>query len=151
MSIALVDETATLALGRAIALLCPKHHFTIHLQGDLGAGKTTFSRGFLQGLGHNGKVKSPTYALVEPYTIKGRPVFHFDLYRVSDPEELDYLGLEDYFTDTSICLIEWPQQGKGILPAPDLLIQLNYQQNSREATLQPFSETAKKIVSSLQY
>jgi len=150
MKIDLANEAATLALGKAIALLCPQQHFTIHLAGELGAGKTTFSRGFLQALGHKGNVKSPTYALVEPYNIAGRSIFHFDLYRVSDPEELDYLGLEDYFTDTSLCLIEWPQQGQGALPIPDLNIQFNYQNDARAVQLSAVSVAAKKILNKLK-
>jgi len=151
MNIDLANEAETLALGKAIALLCPQQHFVIHLEGELGAGKTTFSRGFLQALGHKGNVKSPTYALVEPYNISGRSIFHFDLYRVSDPEELDYLGLEDYFTDTSLCLIEWPQQGQGILPPPDLNIQFNYQNDARTVQLSAISVAAKKILNKLKF
>ena len=120
----LENETATLPLGKNLARLCPPEQFTIHLEGDLGAGKTTLSRGLLRELGHKGNVKSPTYTLVERYDLANKTVFHFDLYRLSDPEELDYLGLDDYLSNNSLCLIEWAQQGGDYLPKPDLLISL---------------------------
>tara|TARA_R110002050_G_scaffold268113_1_gene410004 strand:+ start:57846 stop:58301 length:456 start_codon:yes stop_codon:yes gene_type:complete len=149
MQIHLNNETATLELGQHIAKQCPSHHFVIHLEGDLGAGKTTFSRGFLRALGHQGNVKSPTYTLVERYDVAGRVVFHFDLYRLSDPEELDYLGLDDYFSDNALCLLEWAKQGGELLPKPDLLITFTYHQHARNADLLALSPAGLTLCKNL--
>lgn len=147
MELFLADEAATINLGCQLAQLCPSQQFVIYLEGDLGAGKTTLSRGLLRALGHKGHVKSPTYTLVECYELASRTVCHFDLYRLADPEELDYLGLDDYFSHQSLCIIEWAINGGQYLPKPDLIIQLKYQHNARSATVVPHSPIGKDICS----
>jgi len=120
----LADEAATLDFGARLAKAI-QPNLTIYLQGDLGAGKTTLVRGMLHALGHIGKVKSPTYTLVEPYEIKSNVtsslmLYHFDLYRFNDEEEWDSAGFRDYFNAHSVCIIEWPEKAQNVLPIPDL-------------------------------
>ncbi len=107
----------------------------VFMIGDLGAGKTTLVRGFLRGLGYTGVVKSPTYNLVESYAINDLNVFHFDLYRLMDAEELEYMGIRDYLNAESICFIEWPEKGEGLLPSPDVRIEINIKGSERELLL----------------
>ncbi len=141
----LENEQATVSLGGQLAKAC-QQSVVIFLHGELGAGKTTLSRGFVQGMGHTGRVKSPTYALVEPYQLGEWSVSHFDLYRLCDPEELEYMGIRDYFADNSLCLIEWPEKGKGMLPEPDLELWLAYQGEQRVVRIQGHTEVGKAIV-----
>ena len=125
----------TEAFGAELFKIMPSKSL-IFLQGDLGAGKTTLVRGFLRAAGYNGVVKSPTYTLVEEYTIGARKIFHFDLYRVVDPEELEWIGIRDYFDQDSVCFIEWPDKGKGFLPEPDRIITLKAQGLARTLNME---------------
>ena len=136
LTLNVAGEEAMTALGTRIAKVTHGVGL-IFLEGDLGAGKTTLSRGIIRGLGHVGAVKSPTFTLVEPYEIGPIRAFHFDLYRLVDPEELEYLGIRDYFEDDVLCLIEWPQRGAGFLPKPDLTITIGSHAEGRSLTLSP--------------
>lgn len=121
MLVTLEDAAATEAAGEALGKVLPREGLVVYLQGDLGAGKTTLVRGLLQALGHAGRVPSPTYTLVEPYELAGRDLKHLDLYRIADPEELEFLGVREM---EGIVLIEWPERGKPLLPPADLSCQL---------------------------
>jgi tRNA threonylcarbamoyladenosine biosynthesis protein TsaE len=151
LALDLVDEAASVALGENLGrlLALTPGAVAIYLEGDLGAGKTTLSRGILRALDHRGAVKSPTYTLVEIYELAGRQLYHFDLYRLGDPEELEYMGIRDYFTGDSICLIEWPARGQGVLPNADLLIELALWQQGRRAILTPQTEQGRVLLQQL--
>lgn len=118
------------ALGRKLALQVGKWR-VIHLRGPLGAGKTTLVRGILRGLGHAGAVKSPTFTLVEPYTFGHQHFFHFDLYRLNDPGELEFLGVRDYLDGKGVCVVEWAERAQGVLPSPDMDIMIEPTETGR--------------------
>ena len=131
----LPDEEETLRLARVFAQQFQYSAMTsarIYLSGDLGAGKTTFSRGFIQAFGHQGNVKSPTYTLIETYQLPTVTIHHLDLYRLTDPEELEYLGIDEICQDSGICLIEWPDRGAGVLPPASLSLELRHREHGRE-------------------
>jgi len=144
----LADEEAMVAFGQRIAQVTAGAGL-IFLEGDLGAGKTTLSRGIIRGLGHTGAVKSPTFTLVEPYEIGAVRAFHFDLYRLVDPEELEYMGIRDYFDEDALCLIEWPDKGTGFLPKPDLTITITPHEHGRQLKLLPQSTRAESWCAAL--
>lgn len=142
----LEDEQATLDFGVTLAKAAAAGA-VIYLSGELGAGKTTLARGFLRGLGHTGSVKSPTYTLFEVYPHADAHVIHMDLYRIADPEELDYLGLEDYFDQPGvIALIEWPEKAQAPLPPADLDCTIHHRDGGREITLSAQTELGQRLL-----
>ena len=121
----------------------------IYLVGDLGAGKTTLTRGVMRGFGYEGAVKSPTYTIIEPYEFEKSKIYHFDLYRLSYAEEAEYLGAEEYFSSANLCLIEWPEKGLGSLPQADLVIELTQKRNGRSINCKNQSKKGLKIIERL--
>lgn len=146
----LASESEQEQLAAQLAQLV-QQGMVFYLQGDLGAGKTTFVRGFLHELGYKGVVKSPTYTLVEPYDIDNKRIYHFDLYRLADPDELEYAGGRDYFDNESICLIEWPEKAAGFLPVADIQLQLSYENEGRRADISANTTKGKSVLESLSY
>lgn len=144
--ISVADETATLTLGQRLGEAAGGHKgFVVYLEGDLGAGKTTLARGWLAGMGHAGRVKSPTYTLLEPYVLPdGSALTHMDLYRVADPEELEFLGLRDLAGSDQWLLIEWPEKGAGHLPPADLEILISFEGAGRRLSCEAKNTTAAR-------
>jgi len=138
-----VEDTETFgaALWRALPQKC-----LVFLYGDLGVGKTTLIRGLLRAGGYAGAVKSPTYSLVEEYELAGRRIFHFDLYRLKEPEELEWMGMEDYLRQPALCFIEWPQMGKGILPEADIEIRMDYRGDGRTIEINALQSDVKNYL-----
>lgn len=148
LTIEACDEDAMVALGQRLAAVLSAG-LCVHLVGDLGMGKTTLSRGIIQALGHDGAVKSPTYTLVEPYELAVGAVYHFDLYRLGDPEELEYMGVRDYFGDHALCLVEWPQRGAGVLPPADLVITIQAKGSGRSLQLAAHTAGGNAVLDAL--
>lgn len=145
----LADEAATLSAGAQLAAHL-QSGLTIYLHGDLGAGKTTFVRGLLHGLGHQGKVKSPTYTLVEPYVISRFNIYHFDLYRFVDPEEWEAAGFRDYFNPQTICLVEWPERAGNLIPQADVDIILQPRDDGRMLQIRSNSSLAEQCLQGMK-
>ncbi|VVC75033.1 tRNA threonylcarbamoyladenosine biosynthesis protein TsaE [Aquicella siphonis] len=141
----LTNEGATLAFGVRLAQAV-KSGVILYLDGQLGAGKTTLTRGFLRGLGYQGKVKSPTFTLVEPYEVSGKKIFHFDFYRLDHPEELMHIGIAEYFDPGSVCLIEWPEKGYPVLPEADLICHIAIEPEGRSLRLEARSQRGDEIL-----
>ena len=168
LNLVLNDEEATLSFGRELAFALeinnksaaksPKLSQTqdveimgaiVYLTGDLGAGKTTLTRGIMRGLGYIGAVKSPTYTIIEPYEFEKSQIYHFDLYRLAHAEEVEFLGAEAYFSSTNLCLIEWPERGQGSIPPADLVIELAQNGSGRSVSCERHTEKGLKIVKRL--
>jgi tRNA threonylcarbamoyladenosine biosynthesis protein TsaE len=149
---ALSDEAATLSLGALLGAHLPqdlKPAVVVDLEGDLGAGKTTLVRGLLRKVGAGGTAKSQTYTLVEPYVISGLNLYHFDFYRFNVPEEFLDAGLDEYFADCGICLVEWPDRARPYLPAADLRIRLVHVGSGRQASIEAASERGRQWLRAL--
>lgn len=140
----------TLALGAELAS-CLKPGLVIYLEGELGAGKTTFVRGVLRGLGYRGRVKSPSFALVEPYKVSRLYLYHFDFFRFTDPRELGEAGFREYFGSDSVCLVEWPEKAAGALPEADLRVVLKAADSGRQAEIYAETEAGRHCLQRLHY
>jgi tRNA threonylcarbamoyladenosine biosynthesis protein TsaE len=142
----LADESQQIALATSVAKHL-KTSFIMLLKGDLGVGKTTFARGFIQASGFDGVVKSPTYTLVEPYPISNeRMCYHFDLYRLADPEELEFTGARDYFNENDVCLLEWPEKAEGFLPPADWICEFSHFNEGRNLVISALSDKGRKLM-----
>lgn len=151
------DETQLLEIGRILAECCkqqlkqhPDNALIIYLNGELGAGKTTLTRSIVHTFGHQGNVKSPTYTLVEEYQLMPYILYHFDLYRLSSPEELEFMGIRDYFRPQTLCLLEWAARGKGMIPEADLIIQIDYADHGRNLYLFPQTAQGEQLFTNLR-
>jgi len=141
----LPDEDAMVCFGQNLATHLDEV-MLITLKGDLGAGKTTLCRGLLRGLGHRDAVKSPTYTIVEPYDLPLGMVYHFDLYRVNDPQELDYIGFTDYLDNGMLSMVEWPEHGSEYLDKTDVHLTIEHRSSGRLVILQEGSELGKNFI-----
>lgn len=146
---ALPDEAATVALARRLAPALFDGG-VVYLRGELGAGKTTFARALLQAMGVGERVKSPTYSLLERYSVNGRDAFHLDLYRIADAGELEWLGLDELDAPETIVLVEWPERGRGALPKPDLDITLEHAGQGRSACLSAGSARGSNLIHGIE-
>jgi len=142
---ALPDEAATAGLGARVAKSLDDG-LVIYLHGPLGAGKTSFARALLTTLGVGERVKSPTYSLVEGYAARDRPAWHLDLYRIADPGELEWLGLDALADPAAVVLVEWPERGVGALPAADVELNLAYKGSGRHASLRALSQRGERLL-----
>ena len=145
---ALPDEAATGALAVQLAAMLDDG-LVIYLDGPLGAGKTSFARALLTALGVGERVKSPTYSLIEGYVARDRPAWHLDLYRIADPGELEWLGLDSLADPSALVLVEWPERGAGALPAADMELQLSYAGDGRHALLRALSSRGYRLLQRL--
>jgi tRNA threonylcarbamoyladenosine biosynthesis protein TsaE len=145
----LPEEPDTLAFGARLASYL-QPGMVVYLSGELGAGKTTLARGILRGLGHAGRVKSPSYALVEPYKLSRLYLYHFDFYRFASPQELGEAGFKEHFNPDSVCLVEWPENAAGLLPAADIRSTMKVVGSGRQLEIDADTETGRRCVEQLK-
>ncbi|HEY1589857.1 MAG TPA: tRNA (adenosine(37)-N6)-threonylcarbamoyltransferase complex ATPase subunit type 1 TsaE [Rhodanobacter sp.] len=145
----LPDEAATAALATRVATVLDDG-MVLYLHGPLGAGKTSFARALLTALGVGERIKSPTYSLIEGYAAGARAAWHLDLYRIADPGELEWLGLDALADPAAVVLVEWPERGAGALPAADLELCLDYAEHGRHALLRAFTARGGELLSRLR-
>jgi tRNA threonylcarbamoyladenosine biosynthesis protein TsaE len=145
----IASETEMERLGARLAIGL-RAGSLVYVRGPLGAGKTTLVRGALRALGHRGGVKSPTFTLVEPYTFGALTLYHFDLYRLKDPEELEFMGIRDYLRGDGACLIEWPERGKNVLPEPDVDVMIEPLPQGRNVVLTAHHEQGRAVLRGLE-
>ena len=143
------DEMATKDFGEKLAVACAQP-CTLYFKGELGAGKSTLIRAYFRALGVVGAIKSPTFTLVESYEVNQQALYHLDLYRIEDPQELDCLGVEEFLDADAICCIEWPERGRGRLSEPDVLFELHHSENGRQLELTAKSRTGERILTAVQ-
>ena len=143
------SEDETLALGAALGQALAGRG-VLHLEGGLGAGKTTLTRGLIRAFGHVGAVKSPTYTLVEPYQLPMATIFHFDLYRLTDPEELELMGIRDYAQPDALLVVEWPTKGGPLVPPADLVATLQAEEGNRHISLAALTEHGRAALAKLE-
>ena len=141
------ESSAALAAQFAGAIEAP---CVIYLRGDLGAGKTLFTRAYIHALGYQGYVKSPSYGLLETYVVAGKTVLHLDLYRIEDPEELEYLAIRDLYGDDTVLMVEWPDRGDSFLPAPDIVLEFDEKEESRFINCHVFSSYGNDLAEKIQ-
>lgn len=146
--IKLANESATQALASALAKVVVPG-LIIYLHGNLGVGKTTLARALLTAMGHTGAIKSPTYTLVEIYNLPQLTLYHFDLYRLADPAELEFIGIRDYTNHNAMCLFEWPENGVGHIPAADIEISLEFDHLARTCTIQANTDAGVSVLQKL--
>lgn len=149
LAMALPNEAATIALAESLAPALLDGG-VVYLRGELGAGKTTFARALLRAMGVGERVKSPTYSLLERYVVNGRDAFHLDLYRIANPGELEWLGLDELDAAETIVLVEWPERGRGALPKPDLEITLEHERAGRSVCLGTASARGKQWIDAIE-
>ena len=149
LTVPLLGEAQTILVGKLLSESL-NHRGKVYLRGDLGAGKTTLCRGILRAMGYEGAVKSPTFTIVEPYSLVGGQVYHFDLYRLIEPEELEYIGIDDYFDDQNMCLVEWPEKAEGYLPVYDLDLELLIKGRSRLVRFTAGTKFGREVIGKLQ-